>query len=74
MMDLYGIKKPPMFDFLLQEMQVFRARTRGVTINPDGSTAQEMTAEQEQWFNDHWLLQYDQMFGSDYLNQPAKQT
>ena len=61
-------------DALFNVCLLYTSRTRGVTINPDGSTAQEMTAEQEQWFNDHWLLQYDQMFGSDYLNQPAKQT
>ncbi len=67
MMDLYGLQKPLLFDFLTQEMSLFRARTRGVTVNPDGNTSEEMTPEQEQWFNDHWLLQYDCMFGEHFL-------
>ena len=40
-----------------------RARTRGITVEPDGSFSEEMTQEQEQWYNDHWMLQYDYMFG-----------
>ena len=28
-----------------------------------------MTPEQEQWFDDHWLLQYDMMFGKQYAEK-----
>lgn len=67
-MDLYGLKKPLFFDFLTQSRKSLRARTRGVTIQPDGSASQEMTSEQMQWFEEHWLLQYDSMFGEQYLH------
>lgn len=69
MMDLYGLEKPLMFEFLSQEMDVFRARSRGITVNPDGSFSEQMTPEQEQWFDDHWLLQYDMMFGKQYAEK-----
>ena len=71
MMDLYGLEKPPFFEFLTQQLGVFRARTRGVTVNPDGGFSDTLTDEQQQWYDDHWLFQYDAMFGEDYLNQPA---
>ena len=69
MMDLYGLEKPLMFEFLSQEMDLFRARSRGITVNPDGSFSEQMTPEQEQWFDDHWLLQYDMMFGKQYAEK-----
>lgn len=69
MMDLYGLKKPIYFDYLLEQMSVYRARTRGVTVLPDGSFSEELTQEQETWYKDHWLLQYDQMFGKNFTAQ-----
>ena len=30
-----------------------------------------LTEEQQAWFDNHWLLQYDGMFGEDYLNTPG---
>lgn len=69
MMELYGLKKPPLFEFLLEGMSLYRARTRGVTILPDGSYSEEMTQPQQQWFDYHWLLQYDLMFGEGYLGK-----
>lgn len=65
-MDLYGLEKPTWYDFLIQELAVMRARTRGITVEPDGTFSEEMTEEQMQWYNDHWLLQYDYMFGEPY--------
>ena len=32
----------------------------------DGTTTQEPTALQQQWGTNHWLLQYDLMFGKGY--------
>lgn len=65
-MDLYGLEKPVWYDFLIQELSVMRARTRGITVEPDGSFSEDMSDEQMQWYNDHWLLQYDYMFGQPY--------
>ena len=66
-MDLYGLEMPPLFRYLTGQMDVYRSRTLGVTILPDGTaTDAELTEEQQEWFNDHWLLQYDLMFGEEY--------
>ncbi|MEG1569418.1 MAG: sulfatase-like hydrolase/transferase, partial [Oscillospiraceae bacterium] len=36
MMELYGMKKPFMFEFLAQQIPTMRARSRGITVLPDG--------------------------------------
>ncbi len=70
-MDLYGLERPPLYSYLIQQLNVYRARTRGVTVQPDGSFSDSLTEEQQAWFDNHWLLQYDGMFGEDYLNTPG---
>lgn len=67
--ELYGLKQPVYFEYLLQQMDIYRARTRGVTVKPDGTFSQEMSQEQTKWYEDHWLLQYDQMFGDNFTQE-----
>lgn len=67
-MDLYGLEKPLFYEFLIQQMDVMRARTRGITVNEDGSYSDEMTDNQQTSFNEHAILQYDNMFGENYLS------
>lgn len=74
MAELYGLERPIYFDYLLQQMSVYRARTRGVTVEANGSFSETMTEEQQQWYNDHWLLQYDQMFGKNFTAQWENET
>lgn len=64
MMDLFGLEKPLMFEFLAQQMEVTHAQTKGVTVNTDNTFSTEMTEEQEAFFKEHSILQYDFMFGS----------
>ncbi|MEG2165676.1 MAG: LTA synthase family protein [Ruthenibacterium sp.] len=70
-LDLYGIEKPLWFEFLTQQMPIMRARTHGVTVNPDGTYSAEMTPEQQASFDAAWLLQYDKMFGKNYTHAIA---
>ena len=73
LMELYGLEEPPMFRYLANQLSSYRSRTLGVTILPDGTaTEADLTEEQERWFQNHWLLQYDLMFGEEYaLTRPA---
>ena len=71
-MDLYGLERPPLYSYLIQQLDAYRARTRGITVQPDGSFSDSLTEEQQAWFDNHWLLQYDGMFGEDYLNTPGE--
>ena len=67
LMELYGLEEPPMFRYLANQLSAYRSRTLGVTILPDSTTTDaDLTEEQEQWFQNHWLLQYDLMFGEEY--------
>lgn len=67
LMQLYGLDKPLMFEFLAQQLPIMRGRTRGVTIGPNGSFDQEMTEQQQTAFNNHAILQYDYLFGHNLL-------
>lgn len=68
MMELYGLETPPFFEYLLQQMEVYRSRTLGVTVLPDGTAEEaELTEEQKAWFDGHWMMQYDMMFGDETL-------
>ncbi len=71
MMNLYGLETPVMFDFLISTLPEIRGRTRGNTINPDGSYTDTMTEEQAQMINEHYILQYDYMFGDKVLENYA---
>lgn len=67
LMELYGLEEPPLFRYLANQLSVYRSRTLGVTILPDGTaTDADLTEEQKRWFQNHWLLQYDLMFGEEY--------
>ncbi len=67
MMNLYGLKQPIYFQYLNRQLLVaYRANTRGIVMNRDGSTTRTPTSLQEQWSEKHWLLQYDLMFGKGY--------
>lgn len=74
LMELYGLETPAFFEYLLQQMDVYRSRTQGVTVLPDGTAQEaELTEEQETWFNGHWLMQYDMMFGEEALWRPEQE-
>lgn len=75
MMELYGLEKPALFEFLTDSLSVMRARTRGNTVQPDGTDSAEMTDAQQKCYEEHWLLQYDLMFGEPYLESyvPAQE-
>lgn len=67
MMNIYGLKQPLYFQYLNRQLQVaYRTNTRGTVMNRNGTTTQEPTALQQQWSANHWLLQYDLMFGKGY--------
>ena len=67
MMNLYGLQQPRYFQFLNRQLRVAsRACTRGVTMNLDGTTTLEPTEFQQRWTQEHWMLQYDLMFGKGY--------
>ncbi len=73
MMELYGLETPPFFEYLLQQMKVYRSRTLGVTVLPDGTAREaELTEEQQAWFDGHWMMQYDMMFGDETLWKPEE--
>ena len=67
MMNIYGLKQPLYFQFLNRQLQIaYRTCTRGVTMNRNGTTTLTPTELQQRWAQNHWMLQYDLMFGKGY--------
>ena len=63
----WGLEQPLYFQFLNRQLRVAsRSCTRGTTMNLDGTTTQQPTEFQQRWTNEHWMLQYDLMFGKGY--------
>ena len=67
MMNIYGLKSPLYFQYLTRQLQAaYRSNTRGTILNRDGTTTQTPSPLQQTWSTNHWLLQYDLMFGKGY--------
>ena len=67
MMDLFGLEQPLYFQYLNRQLRYgYRSCTGGVTVNWDGTVGRGLTGRQTAWWQDHWLLQYDLMFGKGY--------
>ena len=67
MMELFGLRQPAYFQFLGRQLRAaYRANTRGTILEKDGTTSNELTSLQQKWSDEHWLLQYDLMFGKGY--------
>lgn len=71
--DLYGLDQPAYFDLLREELDLYRARTLGTTVEPDGTYTRdaEMTPEQQEMYEKQWVLQYDLLFGKNYQDAPT---
>lgn len=67
-MDMYGIEKPLFFEYLTEQYPIYHGRSRGYVSNPDGTISDEMTENQQEWFNKHAVLQYDYLFGQNLLD------
>ncbi len=67
MMNLYGMETPPMFSFLARQFPFIHGHTKGVTIEPDNTFGYELSEAQQQYFDEHAILQYDHLFGERSL-------
>lgn len=73
-MDLYDLQRPDFYRYLTNQLSSYRGHTHGVTIQPDSTTTtDELTQPQQEWFQNHWMLQYDLMFGSEWANPIKKE-
>ena len=54
--------------FLVMRESQFETWPDSLLEDTDASLAdtEELTEEQTQWFDEHWMLQYDLMFGQEY--------
>lgn len=61
-----GLSRPAYFSYLSDVRGTLAGHTPLVALNGDGTAVTEKSAEQEKLAQDHWLIQYDIMFGRNY--------
>lgn len=66
MMQLYGLEEPPIFSFLNALKKVSPGYSVGVILNPDDTYSGILTAEEQKWYDEYRLLQYDYIYGKQY--------
>lgn len=71
--DLYGLDQPKFFDLLREEFDLYRAKSVGTTVEPDGTCVRDgvLSPEQQEMYEKHWMMQYDLLFGKNYQNAPT---
>lgn len=66
MTEKLGLARPAYFEYLSDVRSTLAGHTTLVALDGEGVPSVEMTAEQKKLADDHWLLQYDIMFGKNY--------
>ncbi len=69
MMDIYGLDMPEYFEFLNEQQKSYTATSKGVMFYPDGSHTTVTGDEQQQLLYNQSILQYDLLFGEEYLHR-----
>ncbi len=67
MLELYSMETPLFYDLLLQQLNYYTANNKGVLFFNDDSFTRERTMEQNSLLYNHSMLQYDLLFGNEYL-------
>lgn len=62
-----NVKVPEYYKFLLNLKEQIPAYTRYVCLDEEGQPSLEPSETMKAAANKHWLLQYDMMFGKDYV-------
>jgi len=61
-----GLSRPAYFELLSDMRETVAGHTNLLTMSPDGTLAKTPSEEQAALLRDHWLVQYDNMFGRDF--------
>lgn len=66
MTEKLGMSRPAYFEYLSNARATLAGHTTLIALDGDGTAAVEKSAEQSRLSNEHWLIQYDMMFGRNY--------
>ncbi|BCN32216.1 LTA synthase family protein [Anaeromicropila herbilytica] len=67
LMQTFGLKEPDFFKFLNVLYNVSPGLSFGIALNPDQSHSTELTKEQKELYHMYELIQYDYLYGKNYL-------
>ena len=61
-----GLSRPAYFELLSDMRKTVAGHTTLLTLSPTGDLTRTTTEEQAKLLRDHWLVQYDNMFGKNF--------
>ena len=68
MTEKLGLSRPAYFEFLSEARETLAGHTKLIALDGNGSPTPAMTPAQQKIADEHWLLQYDFMFGKNYAD------
>lgn len=68
MTEKLGLSRPAYFEFLSEARETLAGHTKLIALDGEGSPTPAMTPAQQKIADEHWLLQYDLMFGKNYAD------
>jgi hypothetical protein len=71
----YDVAMPKYFSYLKYTQSVYPACASGIIVNTDGSfnSIDEMTDEQKEVYDEQELMEYDYLFGKNYIEKLYEQ-
>lgn len=65
----YNLTMPSYFEYLKKSQEVYPACASGIVVDKEGNAnfVDDMTAEQKKQYDEYWLIEYDYIFGKNYL-------
>ncbi len=65
----YNVTMPKYFEYLKKSQEIYPACASNIILDKDGKVSfiNNMTDEQKKQYDEYWLIEYDYIFGKNYL-------
>ncbi|MGN1317737.1 MAG: LTA synthase family protein [Lachnospirales bacterium] len=65
----YNVTMPKYFEYLKNSKNIYPACASGIFVDKDGNVGfvDNMTEEEKKQYDEYWLIEYDYIFGKNYL-------
>ena len=65
----YNVAMPKYFEYLKKSQKIYPACASNIIVDKEGKVSfiDNMTAEQKKQYDEYWLIEYDYIFGKNYL-------
>lgn len=69
--DIYNVNMPKYFKYLRATQNIYTGAASNIAVNSDGSYnyISDMSEKQKEQYDKYWLIEYDYIFGENYLKR-----